>query len=307
MPINHTAKTEDERPENKSKKTDVDFVLTDAKFAFEDIVLETDTLQEIKNVIALDTYKDLIFNQWGLSTVMKGVRNISINLYGCSGTGKTMTAHAIASMLEKKILFVNYAEIESKYVGETSKNLVKLFACAEENDAIILFDEADALLSKRVTAMHSATDVSVNQTRNVLLRILDTYQGIVIFTTNFIQNFDFAFLRRISSHIRFDMPNEETRIQLWTHYLPLQLPLEGQRDDIIKSLSTIENLTGSDISMAVLKAAVQAAVTKGSVSEELLIGQINKILATKKSMDNDGFTVTSKKVTQEYVESKLMK
>ena len=103
---------------------------------------------------------------------------------------KRWRANAIASQLGFKLLRVNYADIESKFVGETSKNLERLFSIAKEKHAVLLFDEADALLSKRVTDMTSATDVSVNQTRSVLLTLLDGYDGMVIFTTNFISNYD---------------------------------------------------------------------------------------------------------------------
>lgn len=101
-----------------------------------------------------------------------------------------MAAHAIANALGKRMLPVDYAEIESKYVGETAKNLTALFRVAAEHEAIIFFDEADALLSKRVSNMSSATDVSVNQTRSVLLTLLNDYKGIVLFATNYIHNYD---------------------------------------------------------------------------------------------------------------------
>lgn len=147
-----------------------------------------------------------------------------MNLYGPPGTGKTMAAHAITSALEKQMICVDYAEIESKYVGETSKNLSRLFQTAKEQDAVIFFDEADALLSKRVTNMTSATDVSVNQTRSVLLNLLNQYQGVILFATNFIQNFDAAFLRRIKYHIPFHLPDEAMRERLWRMYIPEKCP-----------------------------------------------------------------------------------
>ena len=124
------------------------------------------------------------------------------------------------------MICVDYAEIESKYVGETSKNLTRLFQLAEKEGAVIFFDEADALLSKRVTNMTSATDVSVNQTRSVLLNLLNQYQGIIIFATNFIQNFDPAFLRRIKYHVQFHLPDEALREQLWKMYIPQKMPCE---------------------------------------------------------------------------------
>lgn len=104
------------------------------------------------------------------------MKQIAINLYGLPGTGKTMAAHAIASALKRPMFAVNYADIESKYVGETSKNLTRLFKEAELIDAIIFFDEADAMLSRRVTNMSNSTDVSVNQTRSVLLTLMNNWR-----------------------------------------------------------------------------------------------------------------------------------
>ena len=111
--------------------------------------------------------------KWGLSERFSQQDGLAVNLYGPPGTGKTMAAHAIVDALHAKMICVDYADIESKYVGETSKNLSKLFQIAEAQNAVIFFDEADALLSKRVTNMTSATDVSVNQTRSVLLNLLN--------------------------------------------------------------------------------------------------------------------------------------
>lgn len=309
MPIDRTPMVEDnmeKQKREKNQKPKINFLITNSKYTFDDIVLPLEILQEIKSVIALDKYSELIYEKWGLSQVMGSHKNISINLYGCSGTGKSMTAQAIAAELDKKIIMVNYSEIESKYVGETSKNLVSLFDSAQKNDAVIIFDEADALLSRRVTAMNSATDVSVNQTRNVLLKILDDYQGVVIFTTNFIRNFDSAFMRRIMSHIKFDMPNEEMRKKLWAHYLVEQLPLSSERNEVIAQLAVIEDVTGSDVSTAVLKAAVKAAVNGTLVlNVESIEEETNKIIAAKKAMKADNFTVTTKKVSEEYVKEKL--
>lgn len=134
--------------------------------------MDDDTYEEIHNALGIIQFKDKLFNEWNLSSVIKKNVNLCINLYGYPGTGKTMVAHAIANELNLKILQINYADVESKYVGETSKNLMKIFEYAEKNNVLILFDEADALLSKRVVDMHSATDVSVNQTRSVLLTLL---------------------------------------------------------------------------------------------------------------------------------------
>lgn len=140
------------------------------------------------------------------------------------GTGKTMAAHAIAHQLGRKLLPVSYAQIESKYVGETAKNLTAMFRFARETKALLFFDEADALLSRRVTNMSNSTDVSVNQTRSVLLLLLGEFDDLVLFATNFLSNYDPAFLRRILAHIRFDLSDEDSRAKLWQRYIPPQMP-----------------------------------------------------------------------------------
>lgn len=207
----------------------------------------------------------------------------SFNLYGESGTGKTVTAHAISSYLEKKIVLVNYADIESKYVGETSKNLVNLFAFALENNAVIIFDEADALLSKRVTSMSSTSDVSVNQTRNVLLHLLDGYNGIVLFTTNFVSNYDSAFYRRILAHIKFDLPNKAMREKIWLHFLVDAFPIDEDKNVMAEKLSSIDGLSGSDISNCMLRTAIHIAESgSGHASYSDFFSYAEKILELKK-------------------------
>lgn len=310
MPINRKPIVEkpgekEEPAVNKKKESKVDFYVSEPKYNLKDVILPNSAKKEVSRIASYLKYYDMIFKEWNLQSVMKQ-HNLSINLYGESGTGKTMTAHAIAKMLDKKLVLVNYAEIESKYVGETSKNLVNLFEFAKENDAVILFDEADALLSRRVTAMHSATDVSANQTRNTLLKILDDYDGIIIFTTNFIQNFDLAFIRRIFDHVRFEMPNKETRYLLWRHYLLETIPCDN-RNLIIEKISDVEGITGADISAAVLKAAIDAVdSTAFCVTYELLYEAVQEIISAKKVVSSN-FEITTRRVSEEYALRQLNK
>lgn len=311
MPISRIPIEEkrDEREEKPIKKTKnepkVDFYVSEPKYGLEDVILSETVRKEIDRIILYLKYHDKIFKEWNLQSVVKQ-HNLSVNLYGESGTGKTMTAHAIAKMLNKKIILVNYAEIESKYVGETSKNLVRLFQFAKDNEAVILFDEADALLSKRVTAMHSATDVSVNQTRNTLLKILDDYEGIIFFTTNFIQNFDSAFIRRIFSHVKFELPNKQVRYSLWNHYLLESIPCDD-RNSILEKISDIEGVTGADVSTAILKAAIEAVSnTPACITYESLYEILEEILKAKRVV-NDNFEITTRKVSQEYALSQINK
>ena len=212
-----------------------------------------------------------------------------------------MSAHAIAAALKKKLVCVNYADIESKYVGETSKNLSQLFSQPDTKGQIIFFDEADALLSKRVTDMSSATDVSVNQTRSVLLTLLNSYEGMVIFATNFISNYDSAFMRRIQYHVQFELPNAELREQLWQHYLPDQMPIDA---DIHVLAEKSEGLSGSDISTAVLKAALKAARTgHAAVQQADFEEAVESILKSQKANKTQHEKVT--RVTEIVDESEV--
>ncbi|MCI6249103.1 ATP-binding protein [bacterium] len=306
MPVDKTPIVRRDEPPTKEKRKEqiVDFYISEPKFDMDDVILSESIKKEVKRIISYLKYHDKIFQEWNLQSVIKQ-HNLSVNFYGESGTGKTMTAHAIAKMLGKKMVIVNYAEIESKYVGETSKNLVSLFRFAQENDAIILFDEADALLSKRVTAMYSATDVSVNQTRNTLLKILDDYDGIIFFTTNFIQNFDSAFIRRIFCHVKFDIPNKATRYLLWEHYLLKTIPCED-RQTIIENISEVDGVTGADISIAVLKASIDAACGKDCITYELLKNTLEETLNAKKAVDGN-YQITTRKVSEEYALSQINK
>ena len=291
--------------ENPKSNQQVQFVAVSPKYTLNDILVSPKVFTDLNTIIQAKSCWDLIFNQWGLSYVMKEKQNLMINLYGQPGTGKTMSAHAIAHELNKKIICVNYADIESKYVGETSKNLTELFNYAQQNDYIIFFDEADALLSKRVTNMSNATDVSVNQTRSVLLTLLNDYTGMVIFATNFITNYDSAFMRRIQYHVEFELPDIEVRELLWKKYIPKQMPTNV---NVSRLSNDFANISGSDISNAVLKASLYAASNKYDLVEHSFFEDaIKNIIKAKNSNDCKYMTTTTKNVTEEYALSQINK
>jgi len=297
------------KPDKKRAESHKKFeiIYSEPQYTFADIVLSDKVRSDIEDAISIFRYRSLLFDEWNLSKVIKNRCSAFINLYGAPGTGKTMAANAIASELKKHILWVNYADIESKYVGETSKNIVYMFNEAEKNDAIILFDEADALLSKRVTDMSSATDVSVNQTRSVLLHLLDGYEGIVVFTTNFIQNYDPAFMRRIPYHIRFDMPNEEFRKKLLLHYLSNTIPNHIDYDGVAQKY---EGITGSDIANALMMSSVRTAREGlAELKQQYFEDALESILQGKK--DNQALKanikVYEREVSEEYALNQIKK
>lgn len=288
---------------DKQKSKQIDFFVEEPIYSFEDMVISESLRDAIEDAISIFKYRSKLFDDWNLGRVIKRPINVCINFYGQPGTGKTMAAHAVAKALSMKLIKVNYADIESKYVGETSKNLVRLFGEAEEKNAIILFDEADALLSRRVTDMSSATDVSVNQTRSVLLTMLDSFPGMVLFTTNFISNYDPAFMRRIPNHIEFPTPDENTRVMLLKHYLDGIVP---HSINILEVAKKYEGITGSDISNALVNSAVRTARSGRAEIEQIdFENAILKILEAKNANKGSRVTVTEREVTEEYALSQI--
>lgn len=263
-----------ERKSDRPKKVEEEniFIPEEPRYSLEDIILTQATKDQILDVATYAENSQLVFDIWGFNKTHKYSKRVGINLYGAPGTGKTMAAHAIAKQLGKKILIVNYADIESKYVGETPKNIRKAFEAAKNSDSILFFDEADAILSKRVTNMTQAVDVSVNQTRSVMLMLMNEYQDFIIFATNFIENFDPAFMRRISVHVKFELPDFECRKKLWAMYIPKEFAAQFENLDIDELAGKFDGLSGSDISNAVLNAAFKAArlVPDGNVQNAAL-------------------------------------
>ncbi|MCI3923533.1 ATP-binding protein [Paenibacillus sp. TRM 82003] len=289
----------------KEKASPASFIAQAPKYRFEDVILPAHTLEAIKNALAVKDKSDLVFEKWGLHKTHKHSRKIGINLYGPPGTGKTMAAHAIAHEFKKKLMVINYADIESKFVGETPKNLTEAFRLAVDTDSILFFDEADAILSRRVTNMNNATDTSVNQTRSVMLTLLNDYQGVILFATNYISNFDPAFMRRILAHIAFELPDREGRERLLRKLIPPEMPNTIRVGELAERF---EGVSGSDISNAVLTAAFRAARTEElSVRHEYVAEALESIKQSQRA--NEGgtskVTVETRQVSEDYVKQQL--
>ncbi len=192
-----------------------------------------------------------------MSEYFTGSRAVILNFYGKAGTGKSMTAEAVARALGKKVYRINYSELESKYVGETPKNIRKAFECAARDDAVLIFDEADSFLGKRLTSVTQSADYGVNITRSVLLMELEKFSGVVVFTTNLISNYDEAFKRRILLSVYFEMPDREAREAIWKLHLGAKMPLHNEVT--AGSLAArYEGISGADIKDMVFYAALYA-------------------------------------------------
>ncbi len=183
--------------------------------------------------------------------------------YGLPGTGKTLCAEALTAELGKNVIEVNYAEIESKYVGETPKNIRAAFRRAQETDSVLFFDEADSILGRRMTNVTQAADHGVNVSRAVMLKQLDAFTGVVIFATNLAKNFDGAFVRRILQHIEVPPPDTEGRLAIWKKMFSSVVP---GRDTIDWQTVAIDSdgLVGGEIKNAVIISLSEVANRSGS-------------------------------------------
>lgn len=225
---------------------------------FADVILPPETRRALDEALAQVRNHSLIFTRWGLGERHTTGLGLAFNFAGPPGTGKTICAEAIAHELGMKLLVVNYAEVESMWMGETPKNIVAAFRAATEQRAVLFFDEADAIATRRSTGAIIPYDRESNTTVNVLLHELESFNGVVIFATNLASNFDPAFERRIRTHVRFDMPGIDERDKIWRVQIhPSRTPLANDVD--FRVLAENYAISGGDIKNAVLKAAAAAA------------------------------------------------
>jgi len=228
-----------------------------------DVVLPPQTRRTLEHALAQVRNHELIFGRWGLGERHTAGRGLAFNFAGAPGTGKTICAEAIAHELGLKLLVVDYAQAESMWFGETPKNIVAAFRAAAEQSAVLFFDEADAIATRRSAGAVLPHDRESNLTINVLLRELEAFNGIVIFATNLAANFDPAFERRIRTHVLFDMPGVEERSRIWELQIhPKKTPLRPDVD--FRGLAERYAMSGGDIKNAVIKAAAAAAAEPGS-------------------------------------------
>jgi SpoVK/Ycf46/Vps4 family AAA+-type ATPase len=195
-----------------------------------------------------------VYETWGFAT--KGTRGLGISALfaGGSGTGKTMAAEVLANELRLDLYRIDLSQVVSKYIGETEKNLRRVFDAAEESGAILLFDEADALFGKR-SEIRDSHDRYANIEVSYLLQRMEAYRGLAILTTNFKSALDTAFLRRIRFTVQFPFPDAAQRAEIWRRIFPATTPT---RDLDCAKLARL-NVTGGNIRNIALNAAFLAA------------------------------------------------
>jgi ATP-dependent 26S proteasome regulatory subunit len=211
-------------PVQQSESAPEMYPATAPKCKLNQVYLSSENRKEMDLCLAMIRNHDLIYNTWGLSQLESRGAGLVINFYGPPGTGKTKTAEALAGELEKNLLEANYSRLVSQYQGQTGKNIEEVFASAARQQAVLFFDEADSLLSRRSESTGQAGAQDLNTAKSIMLRQMDKFDGVVIFATNLFTNYDPAFCRRITWHIPFDLPCHEVRKGLWQYMISAKVP-----------------------------------------------------------------------------------
>ncbi len=235
----------------------------EAKAGFDDLVVPAPQMATLRHIVAAVRHRRTVLERWGFAEKSARGLGLSALFSGPSGTGKTMAAEALARELSLDLYRVDLSEVVSKYIGETEKNLSRIFDTAERGGVVLLFDEADALFGKR-TELRDSHDRYANQEVSYLLQRMEDYRGLVILTTNMRDSLDAAFLRRIRFMVHFPFPDAELRRRIWAGIFPDGTPTDGLDMDRLARL----NVAGGHIRNIALAAAFLAADDSGPVGME---------------------------------------
>jgi hypothetical protein len=237
-----------------------------------DVVLSPVTQRQMEELQIWVQHHDVVMKDWAMDKKLKpGYRAL---FHGPPGTGKTLAASLLGKYTGKDVFRIDLSMIISKYIGETEKNLSRLFEKAEHKDWILFFDEADALFGKR-TNVRDAHDKYANQEVSYLLQRIESFDGLVILASNFKTNIDEAFIRRFQSVIHFPMPNPQERLTIWEKSIPEKLKLAG--DVQLTQIARKYELTGASIMNVVQYCCLQALHNKNmTINEDTLLAGIKR-------------------------------
>lgn len=232
------------------------------KHSWDELVMKKDQKDIIRRACNQIKYKHIVYDKWGMGKRVLYGRGLSMLFTGPPGTGKTMAAQVVANELGLEIYKVDLSKVISKYIGESEKNLGEVFDSAKRSNVILLFDETDALFGKR-TEVKDSHDKNANVETSYLLQKMEEYDGITIMTTNFIENIDKAFFRRISYVIHFYFPDVASRKEIWMKMFPRETPLDSDID--FDFLAKQFEIAGGSIKNAVITSTFMAAAESSKV------------------------------------------
>ncbi|MBV7328179.1 ATP-binding protein [Chloroflexi bacterium TSY] len=255
-----------------------------------DVILPDEKLDHLREICSQVRHHYRVFGEWGFDQKLSHGKGLSVLFFGLPGTGKTMAAEVITHDLQLDLYKVDLSGVVSKYIGETEKNLSKIFQEAETSNAILFFDEADALFGKR-TEVSDAHDRYANIETSYLLQKMEEYAGVVILATNLRENMDEAFTRRIRLVIEFPFPDVASRREIWRTHFPRQAPVSEAIDyDLLAQHLPI---AGGNIKNIVLNAAFFAAENGGVIGlEHIVRGGRREFEKIGKLWREDAFTAS---------------
>lgn len=254
------------------------------RYCWDDIVLPEDRFQQMREVCNYVRHRVRVYNEWGFGRKLSLGKGVNALFAGPSGTGKTMAAEIIAGELVLDLYKIDLSTVVSKYIGETEKNLARIFDEAETSNAILFFDEADALFGKR-SEIHDAHDRYANIEVSYLLQKMEEYEGVVILATNFRKNMDDAFVRRMHFTIEFPFPSELQRLRIWNKIWPEETPRSAEID--LDFMAHNFDIAGGNIRNVALAASFLAADDGQRVTMNHLIH------ATRREYQKMGKVVTA--------------
>ena len=237
-------------------------------YRWEDIVLPKDQMEQLREICSYVQHYHKVYSEWGFGKKVSSGRGLNALFYGASGTGKTMAADVIANALKIDLYKIDLSAIVSKYIGETEKNLDQIFREGQTSNAILFFDEADALFGKR-SEVRDSHDRYANIEVAYLLQKMDEYDGVVILATNLRKNMDEAFARRMHFAVEFPLPEEGDRRRIWKHMFPEEAPLGKDVD--LSFMARQFKLTGGNIKNIAINAAFLAAQDGPMLTMEHLV------------------------------------
>ena len=249
-------------------------------FGWEDLILPDSVLRRLQDACAQVKNRYAVYERWGFSRKMAGGGGTSLVFSGSPGTGKTMAAQVFARELGLELVQIDLAAVVSKYIGETEKNLDAIFAEGQKSQAVLFFDEADVLFSKR-TEIRDSHDKYSNMEAAFLLQKMEEYSGNVILATNYLQNIDEAFKRRITFLVEFPFPDSVGRKRLWEISIPDRMALAEDVD--VDFLASHFELSGSQIKNSVRNGAF-LAIRDG----ESAVGMGHFLLAIRRELEKSG-------------------
>jgi SpoVK/Ycf46/Vps4 family AAA+-type ATPase len=267
--INWGSKNKKSEKKTTDSKEEASYNVEIPRFTLKDVILPDKTRLEIDEALVKIRNHKLIYEQWGLNKVDPSGKGISLNFYGPPGTGKTRTAEALAGELGVPFICVSAGELESRYMGETPKNIMRAFQAATDIGALLFFDEAESLFGRRASDVTQGVDHEVNVSKSTLLKELEKFEGVLVMASNFQEIYDIAFRRRVQHHILFSMPDRNVLESLLKMHIVESIPLSEERDQIIAKLTeridAIEpdeyRFSGADI-LNMVRLALPAAVSE---------------------------------------------